>query len=69
MNSTLSRFGTAILEATKIGVEDFNDYLRDIHEDWQMALNIRDIHQQSISEIIDEIDTSVYLGPPDGTTL
>lgn len=69
MNSTLSKLGTTILEATKIGVDDFNDYLRDIHEDWQMDLAIRDTHQQSISEIIDEMDTSVYLGPPDGPTL
>lgn len=68
-NSTLSGFGTAILEATKTGVDDFNDYLRDIHEDWQMALTIRDTRQQSISEIIDDIDTSIYLGPLDGPTL
>lgn len=67
-----SEFGVAMLKATEIGVDDFNDYLVNMGEDWQMELAIRDTLQLNIPEIVDELGAagvSLYLGPPDGARL
>lgn len=72
LGQTLNEFGSIMLKSTEIGVDDFNGYLSDIGEDWQMELAIRDTLRLDISNIVDELGqlgASLYLGPPDGARL
>ena len=57
-------FGVTMHEATKIGISDFNEYLHNIGEDWQMYVTTQDTLNRNVVEIVDEIGAQVYVGPP-----
>lgn len=65
-------FGGIMFQSTQVGLTDFNNYLKDSGEDWQLELAVRDTIQYTIPEVVDEMKLdgiSLYLGPPDAANL
>ena len=65
-------FGNIMLESTRIGVADFNAYLREAGEDWTLKLDVRNTISEEVTAAADELAAEgvrIHLGPPDASNL